>query len=121
MLVVCGGGGIPVTHDPGEDCLGVEGVIDKDLTSALLAMELDVANLLIITSTPGVYLDYGTDTERELTRLSLEEARRAIKEGQFPAGSMGPKIDASIQFLESSSSSDARVIITNIENMVDLL
>lgn len=102
VVVAVGGGGIPVVRDPESgDLRGVAAVIDKDLASALLARALDADVFLISTAVPRVCLDWGKPTQREVAVLTVAEARRHLAEGQFPAGSMGPKIEAAVRFVES--------------------
>ncbi len=98
IVICCGGGGIPVIRE-GRAFHGVDAVIDKDLASARLAAEVGVEILLIATDVPGVALDYSAPNERWLRRLSGAEARRQLAAGQFPPGSMGPKIEAALRFL----------------------
>lgn len=93
IVICCGGGGIPVCRDE-QGYRGVEGVIDKDLAAALLARQLKADKLLILTDTDAVYLDWGTPRQRPLGDISSEEIARY----RFPAGSMGPKVEAAIEF-----------------------
>lgn len=97
-LVVCaGGGGVPVTADRDTGALtGVEAVIDKDLTAALLAEDLKADFLLILTDVPNVYEGYGTPDQRPVLDATPDELRR----GGFPNGSMGPKAEAAARFVE---------------------
>lgn len=97
-LVVCaGGGGIPVTADFDTGALhGVDAVIDKDLTAALLAEDLKADFLLILTDVPNVYADYGTPDQQPLLDATPDDLRR----GRFPDGSMGPKAEAAARFVE---------------------
>lgn len=113
VVISTGGGGVPVVRDAGTGRLrGVEAVIDKDLGAALLASFLEVDLLMILTDVDGVCLDYGKPGQRLLRRMSAVEGRRYLLEGQFPPGSMGPKIEAALKFVESM---DGRAIITSIE------
>jgi carbamate kinase len=121
VVVAAGGGGIPVARDDRGQYYGVEAVIDKDRTAAVLGRALDAPVLLIVTSVPRVVLNYGTDHEQPLDRLTSSDARRWLAEGQFPAGSMGPKIEAAIEFLRDCAAADARVIICDIEHMAEAL
>lgn len=115
-VVACGGGGVPVvTGDDGND-YGLDAVIDKDLASSLLALDLKASVLIISTGVEQVALDFGTPKERRLGTVTLEETRRYYNEGQFPAGSMGPKILAAMDFLENGGE---KVIITNPENLLE--
>jgi carbamate kinase len=98
-VVICaGGGGIPTMYDPDQERLltGIEAVIDKDLASELLAREVEADLFVIATDVDGVYLDWGKPEQRKLGRVTTEELRSY----RFPAGSMGPKVEAAIQFVE---------------------
>jgi carbamate kinase len=117
LVIACGGGGIPVVYR-GEELVGVDAVIDKDRVSSLLAWELEAGLFLISTSVDRVALNYGTPRERPLPYLSVEEARRYLGEGQFPSGSMGPKIEAALDYLERGGS---LVIITSPEGIPEAL
>ncbi|VVB67639.1 Carbamate kinase [Candidatus Norongarragalina meridionalis] len=117
IVVAVGGGGIPVVRD-GKEVRGAEAVIDKDFASALLASEIKADLLLISTAVDSVRLNYGKPGERKLSRMTLGEARRYLAEKQFPAGSMGPKIEAALQFLEKGGK---EVIITSPERIGDAL
>lgn len=117
LVIACGGGGVPVVYR-GERLVGIEGVIDKDRVSSLLAWELEAELFLISTSVDRVTLNYGTALEQALERLSAEEARRYLNEGHFPAGSMGPKIEAALTYLERGG---RLVIITSPERIPEAL
>jgi carbamate kinase len=117
IVIACGGGGIPVIKN-GTHFQGVEAVIDKDLASARLAGQVGADILLIATDEERVALDYQSPNRRYLDELTVREAKRYLAEGQFPDGSMGPKIRAVVQFLEGGGS---RAIITSIEKIVDSL
>jgi carbamate kinase len=121
LLVAAGGGGIPVARDDRGQWQGVEAVIDKDRTAALLGRALDAPVFLIVTSVARVTLDYGTPHERPLDHLTASMAHRYLAEGQFPPGSMGPKIEAAIEFLRGCQAGAARVIICDIEHMAEAL
>ncbi|MBI2886581.1 MAG: carbamate kinase [Chloroflexi bacterium] len=97
--VVAGGGGIPVAERDGQ-LSGVEAVVDKDYSAELVATELRASTLVILTDVDRVYLDYETAQARPLERLTLAEGRRYLKQGHFPPGSMGPKVEACLRFLE---------------------
>ncbi|MCL4813540.1 MAG: carbamate kinase [Vicinamibacteraceae bacterium] len=109
IVTAVGGGGIPVVRDPGGDHRGVEAVIDKDLASSLLATLLGADQLVISTNVPRVMLDFGTPHARPINRMSLDEARRHLADGQFGKGSMAPKIEAVIRYLEQGGT---RAVIT---------
>lgn len=121
LLVVGGGGGIPVARDETGELHGVEAVIDKDRTAALIGRMLDAPVLLNVTNVEWVALDFGTERERPLECLTASEAQRHLAAGHFPPGSMGPKIEAAIEFLRGCSAADARVIICDIEHMGEAL
>ncbi len=121
LLVAAGGGGIPVARNEQGDWYGVEAVIDKDRTAALLGRALDVPVLMIVTAVERVALDYGTPHERPVDRLKVSEATMHLMAGQFPPGSMGPKIEAAIEFLRGCRAGEARVIICDIAHMADAL
>jgi carbamate kinase len=99
LVIAAGGGGIPVMREDGGEWSGVEAVIDKDYTASLLARELGASLLVILTDVDQVFSDYGTPAQRPLARLDLAEARRLLRAGQFPPGSMGPKVEACVGFL----------------------
>ncbi len=115
IVVASGGGGIPVVLEKNK-LTGVEAVVDKDLSSACLGKKIKADLLLILTDVDKVYLNYGTKKQKGLTKLNIKEAKKYLDNGQFPPGSMGPKIEASIKFLENSLIKKRRVIICNIEN-----
>jgi carbamate kinase len=123
FVVVCaGGGGVPVVDD-GKDhagdataLRGIEAVIDKDLTAALLARELGADTLVIATDVPHVMVDFGTPGARPLGRVTAAELRGHAAAGQFASGSMGPKVDAALRFVENGGS---RAVITSLEHISD--
>jgi carbamate kinase len=100
IVVAGGGGGIPVVRESSGELSGVEAVIDKDLAAERLAALVGADTLLLITGVHRIGLDYGTPKQRFLDLITLDEARQYLAEGQFPAGSMGPKVKAAIRFLE---------------------
>lgn len=100
VVVAAGGGGIPVVRDPNGRIRGVEAVIDKDLAAERIAEDADADALVLVTGVPSVRLDFGTPDERPVFDLDTAEARRHLAEGQFPPGSMGPKISAACTFVE---------------------
>jgi carbamate kinase len=111
IVICCGGGGIPVIRE-GRAFQGVDAVIDKDLASAKLAEEVGVDIFLIATDVPGVALNYGTAQQKFLRSITLEAAEKYLIEGHFPPGSMGPKIEAAMQFIRKNGN---RAIIASIE------
>jgi carbamate kinase len=124
FVVVCaGGGGIPVIDDrrDGHALRGVEAVIDKDLTAAILAREVDADTLVIATDVPHVMLDFGTPSQRPLGRVTTAELRAHAAAGQFARGSMGPKVEAALRFVEGgdSAAGPRRAVITSLEHIAD--
>ena len=113
IVICCGGGGIPVIRE-GRAFSGVDAVIDKDLASAKLAEEVGVDVFLIATDVPGVAINYGKSDQRFLKTVTLKEAGQYLSEGHFPSGSMGPKIEAAMQFVRHSGK---RAVITSIEEI----
>lgn len=112
--ITVGGGGIPVARDQDGCLYGLSAVIDKDLTSAMLAAQLQAQTLVMLTGVERVALDFGKPTQRAIDRMTVEEARRHQAEGQFPPGSMGPKIDAALRYLQAGGK---EVVITSIEHL----
>jgi carbamate kinase len=100
VVVASGGGGIPVVEASDGSLQGVEAVIDKDATAVVLAHALGAEILMTVTAIDRVAIDFGKPTQQWIDSMSLDQARRHLKDGQFPAGSMGPKIEAAIWFLE---------------------
>jgi carbamate kinase len=131
LPVVSGGGGIPVVRAADGSYHGAPAVIDKDLTSAMLATELGAQKLLLLTGVDQVALDFGRPTQRLLDRLTVSEAREHYLAGQFPPGSMGPKVQAAMQFLQSAqcgaaagsggSSAGREVVITSLDRAVEAM
>jgi len=113
IVICCGGGGIPVIRE-GRTFCGVDAVIDKDLASATLALEVGVDIFLIATDVEGVALNYGKENQRFLRTATIEEAARYMEEGHFPPGSMQPKIQAAITFLKGGGK---RAVITSIASI----
>ena len=109
VVIAVGGGGIPVRENEQGDLEGCAAVIDKDLASCLLAKNLKADLFIISTGVDKVAVDFKKPTQRELDRLTVAEAKKYLAEGQFPAGSMGPKIEAAVDFLEHGGK---EVIIT---------
>jgi carbamate kinase len=99
VVIAGGGGGIPVVRGPKGVRHGVEAVIDKDLTSALMANVLGIETLLILTAVRQVAVNFGMPDQRFLSRASVADMKAWLAEGQFPPGSMGPKVEAAILFL----------------------
>ncbi len=111
--VTAGGGGIPVVYEDGKGYLGVEAVIDKDLAAWRVAEGLHANTLLILTEVENACLDYGKPGQRALARVSARDMRVYLAEGQFAAGSMGPKVDAALRFAEGGPG--RRAVITRLD------
>ncbi|MBF0475275.1 MAG: carbamate kinase [Deltaproteobacteria bacterium] len=111
IVVCCGGGGIPVVRE-GRTFNGVDAVIDKDLASAKLAEEVGVDVFIIATDVAGAALNYGQPDERYLRRMSVTEAASHLAAGHFHPGSMGPKVEAAVEFIRGGGK---RAVITSIE------
>lgn len=117
VVVACGGGGIPVVRNPKGELRGVSAVIDKDRASSLLARHLGAELFLISTGVEQVAIHFGKPNQQNVPSMSVAEARRYREEGHFAAGSMRPKIDACIDFIEQSDNPDAWCLITDPENL----
>jgi carbamate kinase len=115
IVIAAGGGGIPVIRDEQGELEGVEAVIDKDLGSSLLARNLGADTFIISTAIDAVYLNFGERNQQPLRRVSLSEVKRYLEEGHFKPGSMRPKIEAVIEFLEAGGE---KAIITSPENLL---
>jgi carbamate kinase len=118
VVIAGGGGGIPVVRDALGCRHGVEAVIDKDLTAGLMANILGIYDMMILTAVPRVAVDFGKPQQRNLARVGLSEMRRYQAAGHFPPGSMGPKVEAALRFLESGG---RRVVITSLDTAVPAL
>jgi carbamate kinase len=118
VVIACGGGGIPVYQDVGGYFRGVEAVIDKDYSAALLAQELGAELFIILTQVPQVAENYGRPNQRWLSQLSVSKAKEMLEAHQFPPGSMGPKIRAALQFVEATGQ---EVLITDAEHLKEAL
>jgi len=101
IVVACGGGGIPIIRKDNDDYEGIEAVIDKDITSSLLASEIGSDLLVILTDVPHVYANYRKPDQRALGAVTIEEIETLQEEGHFAAGSMGPKLEGIISFLRA--------------------
>ena len=118
VVIAAGGGGIPVVRGRDGQWRGIEAVIDKDRAASLLAAELHADTYLILTNVPEVSIDFGKPTQRALTRVTVAEAEKYLAEGQFPPGSMGPKIESAIQFVRATGQT---VLITDVEHVRDAI
>jgi carbamate kinase len=115
VVVAAGGGGVPVVEHRHE-LRGVEAVVDKDLTAARLAVLVEADALLILTAVSKVQVGYGTPSARTLDRVTVGEARRLLAAGEFPEGSMGPKVQACLSFLDAGG---PRAVIAALEEAAE--
>lgn len=116
IVIAAGGGGIPVTS--GERSRGMEAVIDKDLAAAVLAKMVSAEVLMMLTDVDKVYLDFNKPSQRSIDSMTVSECRRYIAQGQFPPGSMGPKVESAVRFLQSGG---GRAVIASLENAEEAL
>ena len=118
IVVACGGGGIPVIRKKNGELKGVGAVIDKDLVSEKLATLTSAKTLIMITPVDQVSLYFGTPKQKNIKKMTVDEAKTYLEEGHFPPGSMGPKINAAIKFLEEGGE---RVLITSAKSTIRAL
>ena len=118
LVIAAGGGGITVVKEEG-NYKGVDAVIDKDKTSALLAAHLKSDQLIILTAVDYVYINYGKDNQEALGEVTVDEMNQHIADGQFAKGSMLPKVEAALQFIEKNP--EGSVLITSLEDLGDAL
>jgi len=116
VVIAVGGGGIPIYIEDDGSYEGIDAVIDKDFASALLALEIKADLFVILTGVEKVAINFGKENQSDVDLMSVSDAKRDYAEKQFPAGSMGPKIQAAIQFLELGGK---EVLITSIDKIVD--
>lgn len=118
IVIAAGGGGIPVIRGPKGVRKGVAAVIDKDLTSAHMANVLGMEMMMVLTAVPKIAINFGMPEQRYLDRVTLRELRALHAEGHFPPGSMGPKVEAAIRFLEGGGE---RVIVAHLDQAMAAL
>jgi len=119
VIIVGGGGGIPVVRDPKTNTFKlVDSVIDKDRTAFLIAETIKASHFFLLTGVPHVSINFGTPEEESLLDITVAEAKKHLADGQFPAGSMGPKIESAINFAETTGGT---AIITNADHVADAL
>lgn len=119
IVITCGGGGIPVLEKMDGHLEGVAAVIDKDFAAELLAEEVKADMLMILTEVEKVAINFNKPDQQDLDHLTLEEAAKYIEEGQFPAGSMLPKVEAAMKFVRMFP--DKQAIITSLDKAVEAL
>ena len=118
VVIAAGGGGIPVYIDDNGWFEGVDGVIDKDLASAVLGNQIGAKKMVILTAIDRVAINFNETNQEFIDKLTINEAEKLMTEGQFPAGSMGPKMQAAINFIRGGGE---EVVITSIDNAAEAL
>lgn len=118
VVLAAGGGGIPVAANPDGSFVGVDAVIDKDLAAARVAAAIKADAMLLVTGVPAVSLDFGSPTQRTVSHMTAAEAHGYLDAGQFPPGSMGPKVSAALDFVGTSGRT---AVITSAEHMAAAL
>jgi carbamate kinase len=116
LIIAGGGGGIPVVRNEGLQ--GVEAVVDKDLTACLLAITLGAKRFVILTDVPNVSTSFGTKSEKPINCMDVATSQELLASGEFPSGSMGPKVEAAAMYAESTG---CHALITNVESLSDAL
>lgn len=117
IVVSGGGGGIPVAVE-GDHFVGVEAVVDKDLVASIIARDLQADKLIILTGVDRVFVDFGKPSQRPISRMSRAQAREYLAQGQFPPGSMQPKIEAALEYLDAGGQ---EAVITSIDKLPQAL
>ena len=118
IVIAAGGGGMPVYIDEKGNYEGIDGVVDKDLATAVLAEKIGAKTMVILTSVEMAYLNFNSPEQKPIKKMTVSEAKKYLKQGEFAKGSMAPKIRASIQFLEQGGK---RVIITSIDKLLEAM
>lgn len=117
IVIACGGGGIPVYHE--YDNFKVEAVIDKDLASSLLAQKVNADKLIILTAVDQAKINFGTDNEKAIDVMNIEEANKYIRNNEFKSGSMLPKVEAALAFTKSTGNETIITSLANIEGILE--
>lgn len=118
VVIAAGGGGIPVIKGRDGQWRGIEAVIDKDFASAKLAADLGADLFIILTGVPKIAIDFGKPSQQFLSRLSVADAEKHMADGQFPPGSMGPKVESAVQFVKATKK---EVLVTDVEVLREAL
>ncbi len=118
IVIACGGGGIPFIINEEDNLEGIDAVIDKDFASALLAEKIEADLLVILTGVEKVSVNFGKADQKDLDVITLAEAEKYLQAGEFPPGSMGPKIKAAARFIQNGGK---EVVITSVDKVVDAL
>jgi carbamate kinase len=109
VVIAAGGGGIPIDKNGN----GLEAVIDKDRASSLLATQIKADTLVFVTSVDAAYLDFGKKNQKRIAKMNLKDAKKYMEQGHFAVGSMRPKVQSAIRFIENNGK---RAVICSIEN-----
>lgn len=117
VVIACGGGGIPVYHE--YDNFKVEAVIDKDLASSLLAQKVNADKFIILTAVDQAKINFGTDNEKAIDVMNIEEANKYIRNNEFKSGSMLPKVEAALAFTKSTGNETIITSLANIEGILE--
>lgn len=117
VVIACGGGGIPVYHE--YDNFKVEAVIDKDLASSLLAQKVNADKFIILTAVDQAKINFGTDNEKTIDVMNIEEANKYIRNNEFKSGSMLPKVEAALAFTKSTGNETIITSLANIEGILE--
>ncbi len=117
LIVAGGGGGIPIIENEAGEYHGVEAVIDKDWTSAMLAAQVEADVLVLVTGVESVFIHFNTPQQEALKQVGLDRIKTLVADNQFPAGSMLPKIEAAAKFLEMRNKPSARAVITDLNHV----
>lgn len=118
VVIAAGGGGIPVVKGRDGQWRGVEAVIDKDYASAKLAADLDADLFIMLTGVSKIAIDFGKPGQQNLARMTVAEAEKHLADGQFPPGSMGPKVESAVQFVRAARK---QVLVTDVEVLREAL
>ncbi len=121
IVICCGGGGIPVAVDQWGRVCGVAAVIDKDRTTGILARELNVPTLVILTAVEYACINFGKSNEQRLERITVDQVEQYLQAGHFGAGSMLPKIETAVDFVRRSPHADAKAIIAHVDQLAAAL
>jgi carbamate kinase len=121
IVIAAGGGGIPIVNEQGGRRRAVEAVIDKDYSSALLAIDVHAELLIFATSVDRIAVDYGTPRQRPLDTLRIETAEELLRAGQFAAGSMGPKVESALHFMRAGTATAREVVVTSADLFIEAI
>jgi len=118
IVIAAGGGGIPIYKKDDNDYEGIEAVVDKDMASAIIAIEIKSSVFIILTTVPKVYINFGKPNQQGIVRMTVSQAKKYLDENQFGTGSMKPKVESAVNYLAKI---DGKVIITSAENLAEAM